>query len=322
MSWKDYFYFTKTERNGIWVLLILMVIVLLLPAIISLFQPKKIYDFTNFEKNIQKYERLQAEYLEAKNAMEQQAYMQNRQEQSLHLTPEVFNPNNLSEKEWTSMGIPQYIARNILNYLNAGGSFRFKEDLKRIYSLNDDMYYQLENFIDLPPRYSRQDDATLTQNNNTEPAHRSSFQAQKDPQESYREILIDINRSDTTEWQKIRGIGTVFSNRIVSYRDLLGGFYAKEQLLEVYGMDSSRYHDIKNHLHITDFEVKKIDINSADFTTLIRHPYLNGNQVNSLLRMRDLHGHYNTIEEIKKSELINDSLFDKIAPYITTGLLP
>ena len=41
---------------------------------------------------------------------------------------------------------------------------------------------------------------------------------------------IDLNIADTLTLKKLKGVGSVYSNRIIKYRDLLGGFSNKRQL--------------------------------------------------------------------------------------------
>ena len=70
MSWKDYFYFTKTERNGIMVLVILIIIIILLPFFHPLIFPAKVYDFSEFDSKVDRFEQMLAEYREARIAIE------------------------------------------------------------------------------------------------------------------------------------------------------------------------------------------------------------------------------------------------------------
>ena len=44
--------------------------------------------------------------------------------------------------------------------------------------------------------------------------------------------LLNINLSDSFAFKKLPGIVDKYASRIVRYRNLLGGFYAKEQLLK------------------------------------------------------------------------------------------
>ncbi|TVQ88144.1 MAG: hypothetical protein EA393_09520 [Bacteroidetes bacterium] len=314
MGWKDYFYFTKTERNGIVVLSVLLIIIIILPFFYPILFPAKVYDFTEFNDKIEKYEKLRAEYHEARIALEKTRIAEQTIKPELVLTLAAFNPNLLNREEFVEMGFPERIAGNIVNYRNAGGIFRFREDLKRIFSIDEDFYSRIENYIDLPSR--EEHERTRREELQARALARDTLPDNR-RQPSWASVLIDINKADTTEWQQIRGIGPVFSRRIASYRDLLGGFYSTEQLMEVYGMDSSRFEQILPHVFISDsIELRRIDINTADFATLIRHPYLDRNQVNSILRMRELHGKYTSLNDILRSELIDDSVFQRVAPYL------
>lgn len=317
MSWKDYFYFTNTERNGIIVLVILIIIIILLPFFYPLIFPAKVYDFSEFDSKVERYEQMLAEYREARIAIEASNEREAVGRFSLFLNLQSFDPNSMSREEFMEMGIPQRVAINIVNYRNAGGSFRFREDLKRIYSINDEMYNQLENYIDLP---SREDYlANQAKEKQSQISPQDSIQ-RKTARPSWADVYLDINKADSIEWQYIRGIGEVFSRRITSYRELLGGYYSTAQLLEVFGMDSARYEQIKPHIYLSDtLQLRKINLNTADFVTLVRHPYLERNQVNSILRMRERHGPYYSPEDILRSELIDEALYQRIAPYLTVS---
>ncbi len=60
---------------------------------------------------------------------------------------------------------------------------------------------------------------------------------------------IEINSADTAMLMRIRGIGPVFSRRIVRYREILGGYHNVAQLREVYGMDEGRFTDTEPFLY-------------------------------------------------------------------------
>lgn len=313
MSWKDYFYFTKTERNGITVLIIVIVLVIFSPVIFSLFHQKKPYSFDEFEQRSRKYEKLLAEYLAAKEFTE--AAPQTRQSWTAEsLTPFAFDPNTLTLEEFVNLGLSERIAQNIINFREAGGSFRVREDFQRIYSINDEIYARLENYITLPSRADRQ--TYYSAKSRAEKGRHDTIR-RRPSFESFRDIVIDINRADTMEWQKIRGIGPVFSKRITSYRDLLGGFYSTEQLLEVFGMDSMRFAEILPHISLDSVQLTRININHADFVALVKHPYIDRNQANSIVRMRERHGLYQSVADIKRSELISEEQFARVAPYLT-----
>jgi competence protein ComEA len=97
----------------------------------------------------------------------------------------------------------------------------------------------------------------------------------------------------------------------------LGGFYKKEQLKEVYGIDSLRYAEIKNQVSVNSAKIKKLPINTISFDQLRLFPYLNYKQVNALIEYRKQHGNYNSIDDLKNIVLLDAGILRKIEPYIS-----
>jgi DNA uptake protein ComE-like DNA-binding protein len=129
--------------------------------------------------------------------------------------------------------------------------------------------------------------------------------------------LIEINTADTAALISLPGIGPYFANRIMKYRDLLGGYYMKKQLLEVYGMDSIRYGQFRNSIIVDTSKLRKIIINQVEFKDLLRHPYFDYELVKCIFNFRQKKKIIKSVEELGNLECINDSLFSKIKPYMS-----
>ena len=100
-------------------------------------------------------------------------------------------------------------------------------------------------------------------------------------------LMIEINTADSAQLVRLYGIGPSFAGRILKYRGMLGGFFSTEQLLEVYGMDSSRYNGIKKHICVDPSIITKIPVNEAAFKTLLHHPYLDYETVRMIVNYRE-----------------------------------
>ncbi|MFO7977927.1 MAG: helix-hairpin-helix domain-containing protein [Bacteroidales bacterium] len=308
MSWKDLFYFHRTERTGIIILLVLIIVVLLAPALLRLGQKQTEVDFTTFRQAIHEFRQQQAELLARQQTELPQAAQPNEPAPSRpSLKLRLFNPNLLSQQQWQNMGIPTHISRTIQNYMKAGGSFRYKEDLARIYTIDDTLYTALEPFIDLPAKPAKP------------LAHAETSYSSKKSPEPVAPLVININQADTLELTRLYGIGPVFSRRIVEYRAALGGFHDVEQLMEVFGMDSTRMAGIYQHVVTGEVPLRKIDINTASFEELLHHPYISYNVANSIINLRKQHGAFQQIEDVRKSALIDQNLFLRLAPYLKTA---
>lgn len=62
--------------------------------------------------------------------------------------------------------------------------------------------------------------------------------------------VLDLNLATSEELQKVRGIGPAYSERIVKYRDILGGFSDTTQLKEVYGLKKETIVELLKHYKI------------------------------------------------------------------------
>ncbi|MNR17615.1 Helix-hairpin-helix motif protein [compost metagenome] len=129
-------------------------------------------------------------------------------------------------------------------------------------------------------------------------------------------VIVDVNTADTLELDKIKGVGAAFARRIVKYRERLGGFYNKEQLFEVFGVDTPKFNEIKDQVRIDMEGIVKLNINMVEFDDLKRHPYLTFKQMNAIIQYRKQHGPYKNIADLNKILILKPETIQKIAPYL------
>ena len=128
--------------------------------------------------------------------------------------------------------------------------------------------------------------------------------------------LINLNSCDTTELIRLPGIGPVLSVRIVKYRKLLGGFFDVGQLREVYGLPVETFDKIKDRLFVDTLLIATINVNSADFKTLIRFPYFDKQEVTSILRYLETEGSIKNVSELVENNIITAEKAVKLRPYL------
>jgi competence ComEA-like helix-hairpin-helix protein len=129
-------------------------------------------------------------------------------------------------------------------------------------------------------------------------------------------IVIELNSADSAKLTGLKGIGPSFARRIVNYRNRLGGFINKEQLKEVYGMDDDRYAEMQAQVSVDPSHIQKIHINKVDFDGLKHFPYLSFKQMNAIVRFREQHGDYTSLNDMRNVVLLDDEILRKIEPYI------
>jgi competence protein ComEA len=145
------------------------------------------------------------------------------------------------------------------------------------------------------------------------PGKDSSFLKHAKPVDN---LLIELNKADTFELQRLRGIGPGFASRIIKYRDRLGGFVSKTQVLEVFGMDSARYRIIADHIYADKELVRPVDLNLITFKQLLSHPYFPFEITKAIMIYRKEHKIIKDPEELKSIPGIDNVVFQKIQPYI------
>ena len=127
---------------------------------------------------------------------------------------------------------------------------------------------------------------------------------------------IDLNRADSVQLLPLPGIGPVFAGRIIKYRTLLGGYARVDQLLEVYGMTAITLNMIQDKIRMDTSLIEKFNMDSVTFRELLRHPYLDYEDVKALVRYRDFKGKIQSKQELQDNFILADSVLQKVFPYL------
>ena len=273
-SLRKWFTFSKGERVAI--ITILAAILILILA--CLFRPSRKSLSDASLHNLDSLLALRQAAIEA-----QQQQQAERPQEVAELHPFPFNPNTLTEEEWKQMGLTDRQIRNIMNYRAKGGKFYSKNDLGKLYTISEEEFAQLEPFIVLP-EVSRVASGKSTSKKQEELTG-------EEPKPTKKAIpIVDLNTVDSTTLVELPQIGGYMSSRIIEFREKLGGFVNMEQLRDVKGMDSTRFATIQPYIIIGEVEIQKVDVNRADFKTLVHHPYLNYEQVKRIFNQREKRG--------------------------------
>lgn len=199
----------------------------------------------------------------------------------------AFNPNHLPDTTWAKLGLTEHQIGTIKHYEAKGGRFRTKADVQKMYSLSAEDYKRLAPYISLPDAES------------IKPA-----------------AIIEINKADSAQLVSLKGIGPAYAMRIIRYRDKLGGFHAKQQLKEVFGIDEEHYLLMDKQVKVNATLVNKVNINKATFEDMRRFPYLSYKQINAIIQYRNEHGDYETLDDLKEVAILDDATLKKIKPYL------
>lgn len=299
--------FTQGERNGVIVLVGIILIQVILLNNMDWFVSETKTDFTRFYAEMEQFEA--ARKAAAARADSAKAYAASNA--SIHELEEPpieyfhFDPNQASASEWKSLGLKDWQYKMIQKYLKKGGSFRQKSDLQKMYSIDDALYDQLEPWIELPESVpSRKAKAT------------KKWKKQPWKKEEKAAVRVAVNAADTNQWRALKGIGPAYARRIVNYRNKLGGFVSDRQLEEVWGLPLEVVDQIAPQLDWDTLSVQQLNINDLPADSLWLHPYISFNLARVIVAYRDMHGPYQQVSDVQNTDLVDANLYRKIAPYL------
>ncbi len=311
---KDYFSFNRKEQRGLLILLGAMVCLLGFRYGLSLRKPEESFDIEPFRKEVDAFMQ-QIQFQDSVSEATPQArpaFITARPVDDLSVfkqSPFLFDPNQLDEAGWKTLGLNERTAAAICKYREKGGKFRKKEDLRKIYTLADSVFIILEPWISISSETSFTPSQKKIQADSMKKSSAVNPSAPAFP-------LVELNTADSVALTMLRGIGPSFAMRILRYRNSLGGFFDSKQVMEVKGMDPERYELFRDQIALDTSAIEKMDLNSTAFKEMLRHPYFEYYLVKSIFRMKDEIGSFDSVAQLRDLDVMYEELFEKIRPYL------
>ena len=318
----DYFQLNQKEQKGIFVLLVLLLFLIVLKMMMPFWRSPESLSYTLVFSEESKDERGDFAddglgYMDKEDQFHNYSDSLNKDFEpskegfGKKMIPHYFffDPNHLSKEGWVKLGLSPDQAKVIINYRKKGGRFRKVEDLSRMYSISESKFKELLPFV----RIAEEEIGSggFHQKPSSGSQEEYSFVRKKEP--LYK---ISLNEADTTGWMQVRGIGPVFSSRIVKFRNALGGFHKKEQLMEVYGMTPELFQKIEEQLLDQPLAYDKIFINRIGIDSLAKHPYIRYKKARTIVNYRIQHGPFEKIEDLGNILILDLDFLRKIEPYL------
>ncbi|QQR87437.1 MAG: helix-hairpin-helix domain-containing protein [Flavobacteriales bacterium] len=236
------------------------------------------------------------------------------------LTP--FDPNALDRTGWMALGLTERQAGGILRWVERGGRFRSKADVAKMYSIKPEQFALLAPFMLLPDSAPERLRSAERRERKPWPVRDTSQRTKTWPDRPVYEV-VELNAADSAALTALPGIGPSFARGIIKYRNQLGGYVSIEQLNEVFVLRDKpdAVQKIAGLLRVDAVLARKLNVNAATAEEFTGHPYLwkKWSIAKAIVAYRTQHGPYTTVEDIKKCLLVDDELFQKLSPYLTTG---
>jgi competence protein ComEA len=352
---KDYFTFSRNERKGITILLILIFLLGIANKMIFYFEKPARIDVNLLDSASRRLGTVS-------DSLNQKVVFRKLFQ---------FNPNTIDSLALDSLDLPVAVKLNLLKYRNSSGKFYSVADFKRIYGVTDSIYTRIEPYLfvdsntiaqttvserpDLflfdPNKATNQDFQRLGLSEKQIKTIRNylgksgSFRSKDDffkiyglseqqklilsdyirieanPEESRTkeelvpEIRIELNSADSVVLEQLPGIGEKLSKRIVKYRDILGGFYSLDQLHEVYGLNEQTIKGIEGFITVDVSKIRKLDLNFSDLRELSVHPYIRKDLAQKIIKFRSLHGSITDLSVLYDNMILNIEEYNRLKPY-------
>lgn len=305
---QDYFTFSRSERKGLTILLVIILLFIVANKVMFYFEtPEKInvvlLDSARHELGLMNdsINRQSSEMrLFASNSGPAYPGIPERSaapssEETASLVPELFpfDPNRATDDDFSRLGFSGKQVTTIRKYIESGAVFSNKDDFFRIRVITENQKQILSDYV-------------VIESSGNFPSGKNT--ASPEP-------LIELNTADSILLKQLPGIGDKLSKRIVKYRDLLGGFCSVSQLKEVYGLSEQTISQITDKVTVDVSKVKKLDLNFAEINELSRHPYLSKDLARLIVKFRSKNGSIRDLDILRDSMILNIDDYNRLKPY-------
>lgn len=205
-----------------------------------------------------------------------------------------FDPNTVSKEELIKLGFRERTAQTLIKFRDKGFIFKTKEDVQKIYGLSPKLYTKIEPYILIGNKKENKKNASTS----------SAANVNK---------TLELNTADSLSLIGLKGVGPGYAKRILKYRSLLGGFVDIDQIKEIYGMTDDLFQLIAQQCSVDPTIIKKMNINTIDFKTLNKHPYVNYELTKHIFNFKK----NEPISNTNLADVIEDeALVSKLRPYL------
>lgn len=282
---KSHFVFSKSERNGIFLLVTIILVLQLAYWLIPFpkdVAPKDTPELVRFQQKV--------------DSLKQLKIKENTPKQY------PFNPNFITDYKGYTLGMSTQEIDRLLAYRKQNKWVNSKKDFQDVTKVSDSLLNTFSHLFKFPDFI-------------TNPKKKKVFA--KDRKLSYKD-KIDLNKATALQLQEVYGIGPYYSEKIIGYRTKLNGFSDNVQLKDVYGLEPNVINNILKKFTVkTPVNIKKININTAKVTDLSELPNLNYEIARQIIKYRELNGEFNDINQLKSIAEFPIEKFDRIQLYLT-----
>lgn len=295
--------FSKGERRGVLVLGALLLLLLLVPPIYRRFVRPKPTDsdlalLRRHAEQLSTTAQPQFEQL-AESAVERHPAPKGAQAFR-------FDPNTIPVDSLELLGFSPRQAAAIARYRERGGQFRSAADFLKLGVITDRQRERLASYIDVAPPPPKD----FPKRDSAQRFRPAAATAAEMPQP------VELNAADTALLNTLPGIGKYFAQKIVEYREQLGGYTSAEQLLEVKNFGHERMQRLAGRVSVDTLAVRRFTLSEENLELMRRHPYIGAYAARGIAQLAKRKGSAVTLDEALKNNLITSLQAEKLKAYV------
>ena len=284
---KSHFWYTKNQRNGI---LLLLIIIIFLQLILH---------FKNFDS--QQMVDLSLPKITSYNKQLDSLKKKSSKKKKFKIYP--FNPNYISDYKGYQLGMNVDEIDRLLAHREQRLYVNSAKEFQTITKISDSLLQKISPFFKFPEWVKKK-------NNQQRYITNSRIYVSEI-------TTVDINKATLKDFTAIEGVDEYISERIIKYRSKLQGFSFKEQLFEVWGLDELIANKILSTFSIKNIPIiKKVNINTASFKEVLSNPYIDYELCIQIFDYKDEVAELQSISEIKNIEGFPIKKYNRIVLYL------
>ncbi|MHB1147436.1 MAG: ComEA family DNA-binding protein [Lutibacter sp.] len=283
---KSHFRYHKSQRNGIFFLLLFIVFL------------QCIFFFVDFssEENTAISQTEMMAFQQEMDSLKNAAL-----EKSI---PKIypFNPNYITDFKGHQLGMSTNEIDKLLAFRTQGKYINSTKQFQEITGVNDSLLAKISPYFKFP--------GWITSGKTAEKQYANSIIDKSITKK-------DINSASAEDLKMINGIGDKLAKRIIDYRTKLQGFSTNDQVFEVWALDKEVANKVLAYFEVTKPpSIKKININTATFKEVLAIVYLDYELTKKIFQYKNQVAEIQSIEELKKIDGFPLEKFNRIALYL------
>jgi len=286
---KSHFQFTRKQRSGIFLLLILIFAVQLIYFLIDFSSNDVLIedeDLSIFQAELDSLKLLKKESSKPK------------------IYP--FNPNFITDYKGYTLGMSNSEIDRLHDFRSKDQWINSKSEFQKVTKISDSLLAEISPYFKFPDWV-------------TNPKPRNRFNADNKNEPKTFQQKIDLNTATTEQLRKVNGIGEKLSERIVNYRERMGSsFVADVQLQEIYGLSPEVIERVLNEFTVkTAKPIIKLNLNSATTEELVTIRHIDYEIAHNIIETRTLLEGFNDLDELLKVKDFPVNRIEIIKLYLT-----